>query len=158
MTILIIKRNLLSRVNKGLLPILDYSKHADNASMLNTSPVFAWYVSGLIFDWIRDQGGVETMAKLNQEKSTLLYNFIDQSSFYSNPVSHSYRSWMNIPFILSRKDLDDEFIKSAEDSGLLNLKGHRTVGGMRASVYNAMPIEGVKKLISFMDEFAKLHE
>ena len=157
-TILIIKRNLLSRVNKGLLPILDYSKHAEDVSMLNTSPVFAWYVSGLIFDWIRDQGGVETMAKLNQEKSTLLYNFIDQSSFYSNPVSRSYRSWMNIPFILSRNDLDDEFIKSAEDSGLLNLKGHRTVGGMRASVYNAMPIEGVKKLISFMDEFAKLHE
>ena len=157
-TILIIKRNFLSRVNKGLLPILDYSKHADDASMLNTSPVFAWYVSGLIFDWIKDQGGVETMAKLNQEKSGLLYNFIDQSSFYSNPVSHSYRSWMNIPFILSRKDLDDEFIKSAEDSGLLNLKGHRTVGGMRASVYNAMPIEGVKKLIAFMDEFAKLHE
>jgi len=157
-TILIIKRNLLSRVNKGLLPILDYSKHADDASMLNTSPVFAWYVSGLIFDWIKDQGGVETMAELNQEKSRLLYNFIDQSSFYSNPVSRSYRSWMNIPFILSRKDLDDEFIKSAEDSGLLNLKGHRTVGGMRASVYNAMPIEGVKKLISFMDEFAKLHE
>jgi len=157
-TILIIKRNLLSRVNKGLLPILDYSKHADDASMLNTSPVFAWYVSGLIFDWIKDQGGVETMAELNQEKSRLLYNFIDQSSFYSNPVSRSYRSWMNIPFILSRKDLDDEFIKSAEDSGLLNLKGHRTVGGMRASVYNAMPIEGVKKLIAFMDEFAKLHE
>ena len=157
-TILIIKRNLLSRVNKGLLPILDYSKHADDASMLNTSPVFAWYVSGLIFDWIKDQGGVETMAELNQEKSRLLYNFIDQSSFYSNPVSRSYRSWMNIPFILSRKDLDDEFIRSAEDSGLLNLKGHRTVGGMRASVYNAMPIEGVKKLIAFMDEFAKLHE
>ena len=85
-TILIIKRNLLSRVNKGLLPILDYSKHADDASMLNTSPVFAWYVSGLIFDWIKDQGGVETMAELNQEKSRLLYNFIDQSSFYSNPV------------------------------------------------------------------------
>jgi phosphoserine aminotransferase len=141
-----------------LLPILDYSKHADDASMLNTSPVFAWYVSGLIFDWIRDQGGVEKMAELNQEKSGLLYNFIDQSSFYSNPVSCSYRSWMNIPFILSRNDLDDEFIKSAEDSGLLNLKGHRTVGGMRASVYNAMPIEGVKKLIAFMDEFAKLHE
>jgi phosphoserine aminotransferase len=157
-TILIIKKNLLSRVNKGLLPILDYSRHADDASMLNTSPVFAWYVSGLIFDWIRDQGGVEKMAELNQEKSGLLYNFIDQSSFYSNPVSRSYRSWMNIPFILSRNDLDDEFIKSAEDSGLLNLKGHRTVGGMRASVYNAMPIEGVKKLIAFMDEFAKLHE
>ena len=98
------------------------------------------------------------MAELNQKKSGLLYDFIDKSSFYSNPGSRPYRSWMNIPFILSRKDLDDEFIMSAEDSGLLNLKGHRTVGGMRASVYNAMPIEGVKKLIAFMDEFAKLHE
>lgn len=157
-TILIIKKNLLSRVNKGLLPILDYSKHADDSSMLNTSPVFAWYMSGLVFDWIRDEGGVEKMGQLNHEKSNLLYDFIDLSSFYSNPVSQSYRSWMNIPFIINRKDLDDEFIKSANDSGLLNLKGHRTVGGMRASVYNAMPIEGIKKLIAFMDEFAKLHE
>ena len=157
-TILIIKKNLLSKANKGLLPILDYSKHDDDSSMLNTSPVFAWYMSGLVFDWIRDEGGVEKMGQLNLEKSSLLYDFIDQSSFYTNPVSQSYRSWMNIPFILNRKDLDDEFIQSANDSGLLNLKGHRTVGGMRASVYNAMPIEGIKKLIAFMDEFAKLHE
>ena len=157
-TIVIAKKTLLSEVNHELLPMLDYSVHADEASMLNTSPVFAWYVSGLIFDWIREQGGVERMSQLNQEKSSLLYNYIDQSNFYSNPIAHRYRSWMNIPFILNREDLDDEFLRSAEDEGLLNLKGHRTVGGMRASVYNAMPIEGIKKLIAFMDEFSKLHE
>ncbi len=138
--------------------MFDYSAHAEEASMLNTSPVFSWYVSGLVFDWIAEQGGVEAMGKLNKKKSTLLYDYIDQSSFYSNPVSKSYRSWMNIPFILARKELEDKFNQSAEDVGLFNLKGHRTVGGMRASVYNAMPIEGIKKLITFMDEFAKLHE
>jgi len=157
-TIVIVKNKLLSESNTELLPMFDYMSHANEASMLNTSPVFSWYVSGLIFDWIHEQGGVEEMAKMNKLKSDLLYDFIDQSSFYSNPVSKSYRSWMNIPFTLSMDGLDDEFLKSAEDVGLLNLKGHRTVGGMRASVYNAMPIEGIKKLVSFMDEFAKLHE
>ena len=157
-TIVIVKNKLLSESNTELLPMFDYTSHANEASMLNTSPVFSWYVSGLIFDWIHEQGGVEEMAKMNKLKSDLLYDFIDQSSFYSNPVSKPYRSWMNIPFTLSIDGLDDEFLKSAEEVGLLNLKGHRTVGGMRASVYNAMPIEGIKKLISFMDEFAKLHE
>ena len=158
LTILIIKNKLLSLCNKELLPMFDYSAHAEEASMLNTSPVFSWYVSGLIFDWITEQGGVEMMGKVNMEKSSLLYNYIDESSFYSNPVSKPYRSWMNIPFILARDDLENDFIQSAEDEGLFNLKGHRTVGGMRASVYNAMPIEGIKKLIAFMDDFAKLHE
>lgn len=157
-TIVIVKNELLSKTNKELLPIMDYSAHAEDASMLNTSPVFSWYVSGLIFEWIHKQGGVEKIAQMNKSKSDLLYDYIDQSYFYSNPVSKPYRSWMNIPFTLSREDLDDEFLQCAEEEGLLNLKGHRTVGGMRASVYNAMPIEGIKKLISFMDEFAKLHE
>ena len=98
------------------------------------------------------------MGKVNMEKSSLLYDYIDQSSFYSNPVCKPYRSWMNIPFILARDDLENDFIQNAEDEGLFNLKGHRTVGGMRASVYNAMPIEGIEKLITFMDDFAKLHE
>ena len=158
LTIVIVKNRLLSNSDNELLPMFDYSAHAEEASMLNTSPVFSWYVSGLVFDWIAEQGGVEAMGKLNKKKSTLLYDYIDQSSFYSNPVSKSYRSWMNIPFILARKELEDKFNQSAEDVGLFNLKGHRTVGGMRASVYNAMPIEGIKRLISFMDEFAKLHE
>ena len=158
LTIIIVKNKLLSDSSKQLLPMFDYSAHAEEASMLNTSPVFSWYVSGLVFDWITEQGGVEKMAKLNKEKSDLLYNYIDRSSIYSNPVSKPYRSWMNIPFILARHDLEDKFIQSAEEEGLYNLKGHRTVGGMRASVYNAMPIEGIKKLIAFMDEFAKLHE
>ncbi len=158
LTIVIVKNELLSDSNNELLPMFDYSAHAQEASMLNTSPVFSWYVSGLIFDWIAEQGGVDKMAHVNREKSSLLYNYLDQSNFYSNPVSKPYRSWMNIPFLLSRDDLQDKFVQCAEDEGLFNLKGHRTVGGMRASVYNAMPIEGVKKLIAFMDEFAKLHE
>ena len=158
LTIVIINNKLLYETNNELLPMFDYSAHAEESSMLNTSPVFSWYVSGLVFDWIHDQGGLEMMAKINQEKSSLLYNYLDQSSFYSNPVSKPYRSWMNIPFILTRDDLDKQFIQSAEEEGLFNLKGHRTVGGMRASVYNAMPIEGIKKLITFMDYFAKLHE
>ena len=157
-TIVIVKNKLLSGVNTELLPMFDYSAHANEASMLNTSPVFSWYVSGLVFDWIHEQGGVEEMARINKLKSDLLYDYIDQSEFYKNPVSKPYRSWMNIPFTLSRDGLDDKFLSSAEELGLLNLKGHRTVGGMRASVYNAMPIEGIKRLISFMDEFAKLHE
>ena len=158
LTIVIVKNKLLSGVNTELPPMFDYSAHANEASMLNTSPVFSWYVSGLVFDWIHEQGGVEEMARINKLKSDLLYDFIDQSEFYNNPVSKPYRSWMNIPFTLSRDGLDDKFLSSAEELGLLNLKGHRTVGGMRASVYNAMPIEGIKRLISFMDEFAKLHE
>ena len=145
--------NLLSRVNKGLLPILDYSKHADDSSMLNTSPVFAWYVAGLVFKWILDKGGVSAMGKANQKKAKLLYEYIDKSNLYSNPVDKKYRSWMNIPFILSASSLDERFLNEANKEGLKNLKGHRTVGGMRASVYNAMPIEGVKKLIDFMDYF-----
>ena len=157
LTIVIAKKDFLTRSNNKMLPILNYSDHASEDSMLNTSPVFAWYVSGLIFDWIKEQGGLDKMGVINKKKSDLLYDYIDQSMFYSNPVSPQYRSWMNIPFKLMRDDLDQEFLNSSEEEGLYNLKGHRTVGGMRASVYNAMPIEGIKKLIAFMEEFASVH-
>ncbi len=153
LTIVIAKKDLIENQGTQLPPIMRYEDHSNDNSMLNTSPVFAWYVAGLIFEWIEEQGGLDKMQDSNKLKSQLLYEFIDQSNFYNNPVTPKYRSWINIPFTLSAEDIDDEFLNMAEKSGLHNLKGHRTVGGMRASVYNAMPIEGVEKLISFMKDF-----
>ena len=153
LTIVIIKKDLIENKANQLTPIMRYEDHIKDNSMLNTSPVFAWFVAGLVFEWIEKEGGLKKMADSNKAKSQLLYNFIDQSSLYQNPVKSEYRSWVNIPFTLSVNNLDDEFLSMAEDSGLYNLKGHRSVGGMRASVYNSMPIEGVERLISFMKEF-----
>jgi len=153
LTIVIVKKELLINKAEHLNPIMRYENHAKDKSMLNTSPVFAWYVAGLVFDWIEEQGGLETMARINQKKSQLLYEYIDTSDLYQNPVSKKYRSWVNIPFILKDDTLDPIFLSQAEKSGLYNLKGHRTVGGMRASVYNAMPVEGVEMLITFMKDF-----
>ena len=153
LTIVIVKKELLINKAEHLNPIMRYESHAKDKSMLNTSPVFAWYVAGLVFDWIEEQGGLEAMARINQKKSQLLYEYIDTSDLYQNPVSKKYRSWVNIPFILKDNTLDHIFLSQAEKSGLYNLKGHRTVGGMRASVYNAMPVEGVEMLITFMKDF-----
>ena len=153
LTIVIVKKELINDKAKHLPPLLRYESHSLDNSMLNTSPVFAWYVAGLVFNWIIAQGGLQSMSKLNQEKSSLLYDFIDSSEFYNNPVNPKYRSWVNIPFTLTSNNLDERFLNEASNEGLMNLKGHRTVGGMRASVYNAMPIEGVKKLIAFMENF-----
>jgi len=153
LTIVIIKKELMNEKAEHLNPIMRYKDHAKDKSMLNTSPVFAWYAAGLVFDWIEEQGGLEVMAQINQKKSQLLYEYIDNSNLYKNPVSKKYRSWVNIPFILKDNILDPIFLSQAEKSGLYNLKGHRTVGGMRASVYNAMPVEGVEMLITFMKDF-----
>ena len=153
LTIVIVKKELIRNKAEHLNPIMRYEDHAKDKSMLNTSPVFAWYAAGLVFDWIEEQGGLEAMAQLNQAKSQLLYEYIDNSDLYQNPVSKKYRSWVNIPFILKDKSLYPRFLSQAEKSGLYNLKGHRTVGGMRASVYNAMPVEGVEMLIAFMTDF-----
>ena len=156
LTIVIVRKELLSVGESKpnlLTPIMRYEDHANDNSMLNTSPVFAWFVAGLVFEWIEEQGGLRKMADTNKVKSQLLYDYIDQSSLYQNPVNSKYRSWVNIPFTLSVDNLDDDFLGMANKSGLYNLKGHRTVGGMRASVYNSMPIEGVEKLIFFMKEF-----
>jgi phosphoserine aminotransferase len=125
--------------------------------MLNTPPTFAWYVAGLVFQWIKRQGGLPAMAERNQRKSALLYQAIDASGFYRNPVRPAYRSWMNVPFTLPREELDAVFLKEAEQQGLMNLKGHRSVGGMRASIYNAMPESGVAALVDFMADFARRH-
>ena len=123
--------------------------------MLNTPPTFTWYLLGLVLDWVKSVGGLESIARLNARKAAKLYQAIDCSSFYSNPIEPAYRSRMNIPFILSDQGLDKLFLEKAELEGLTNLKGHRSVGGMRASLYNAMPESGVDCLVAFMGEFER---
>jgi phosphoserine aminotransferase len=125
--------------------------------MYNTPPTYAWYLAGLVFKWLRELGGLEKMAFINERKARLLYDAIDASSFYANPVRPDCRSWMNVPFTLANPDLDAAFLAEAKTNGLLTLKGHRSVGGMRASIYNAMPEAGVKALVDFMAEFERKH-
>ena len=157
LTICIIKNDFLETASTELPDMLQYLKHADSDSMFNTPPTFAWYLSGKVFAWLKDNGGLESMGKINQLKAKNLYDFIDQSNFYSNPVTERNRSIMNVPFLLKNSELDAEFLHEAENAGLLNLKGHRSVGGMRASIYNATPIEAVDALINFMGDFQSKH-
>jgi phosphoserine aminotransferase len=124
---------------------------------LNTPPTYAWYLAGLVFEWLKKKGGLAGMAEINKRKAKKLYDAIDQSSFYKNPVDPPCRSWMNIPFTLADAELDKSFLEQAGKRGLKTLKGHRSVGGMRASIYNAMPEEGIDTLIAFMKEFEKEH-
>lgn len=127
--------------------------------MFNTPNTFAWYLSGLVFKWLKDEiGGLSAMEEINKAKASMLYDFIDSSDFYSNNVDVSCRSRMNVPFFLKNSDLDAEFIAKAKENNLVGLKGHRVLGGMRASLYNAMTIEGVKALVEFMDKFAQEHK
>jgi phosphoserine aminotransferase len=123
--------------------------------MLNTPPTFAWYLAGLVFDWLKDQGGLEVIGERNRRKAELLYSAIDGSDFYTNPVAKPYRSRVNVPFTLAEPERDGEFLTQAEKSGLMNLKGHRSVGGMRASIYNAMSEADVGALVEFMTEFER---
>jgi phosphoserine aminotransferase len=153
LAILIIRRDLLERVGDDVPNILRYKSQADAGSMLNTPPTFAWYAAGLVFAWLKRNGGLSTMAETNQRKAGKLYAAIDGSEFYANPVAPAYRSWMNIPFTLAKPDLDANFLAQATAAGLTNLKGHRSVGGMRASIYNAVPEAAVDALIAFMAEF-----
>jgi len=125
--------------------------------MLNTPPTFSWYIAGLVFAWLKRQGGLARMAEVNKRKADKLYRAIDSSGFYRNPVAPAYRSWMNVPFTLPNADLDAPFLAEAGKAGLSELKGHRSVGGMRASIYNAMPEAGVDALIAFMNDFARRH-
>ncbi len=155
--ILIVRKDLLERAPAGLPPILKYSAHAAEGSMLNTPPTFGWYIAGLVFAWLKQQGGLSAIAEINRRKAERLYQAIDNSGFYANPVAKPYRSWMNVPFTLPREELDAEFLKAAERAGLTNLKGHRSVGGMRASIYNAMTEDGVVALVDFMADFQKRH-
>ena len=155
--VLIVHEGLLGRARPGTPAIWDYKAVADEGSMVNTPPTFSWYFAGLVFKWLRRHGGLAAMGERNRAKAELLYRTIDESEFYKNPVEKSCRSWMNVPFTLAKPQLDSSFISEAQAAGLTNLEGHRSVGGMRASLYNAMTLEGVQALTDFMRAFARRH-
>ncbi len=155
LTIVIVRDDLIGNADSGMPVMFDYKTFADNESMYNTPPTYSWYVAGLVFARGLKRGGMSAIETINQRKAEKLYQAIDDSAFYSNPVEKSCRSWMNVPFILANADLDAAFIEQAAANGLVTLKGHRSVGGMRASIYNAMPEEGVDALIAFMQEFER---
>jgi len=157
LTIVIVRKDLLERQGQKVSPVFNYKAMTEAGSMSNTPPTFAWYVAGKVFKWIKAQGGVDAMASANAKKSQLLYSTIDNSDFYANPVEVNSRSRMNVPFTLANPELDATFLELAEGAGLKNLKGHRSVGGMRASIYNPMPLNGVQVLVDFMHEFEKTH-
>ena len=158
LTIVIVREDLVGHADPRLPVMLDYKTHADNDSMYNTPPTYAIYVAGLVFQMLKRKGGIAQMEKTNIAKSQLLYAAIDASNgFYNCPVNKADRSRMNVPFTLKDANLDGDFLKQADARGLLQLKGHRSVGGMRASIYNAMPLEGVQALVNFMNEFSKSH-
>ena len=152
LTIVIVKEDLIQTENT-LPSMLDYRTHIKNDSLYNTPPSFSIYVAKLVFEWLKDLGGVEAMVKMNEEKAGLLYRTIEESDLFSSPVAVNSRSLTNIPFVTGDKDLDAKFVKEATALGFLNLKGHRSVGGMRASIYNAFPYEGVIELTEFMKAF-----
>ncbi|NNM12573.1 MAG: 3-phosphoserine/phosphohydroxythreonine transaminase [Pseudomonadales bacterium] len=154
LTLVIARRALLGNAHPLTPSMLDYKVHDDAGSMSNTPPAYAWYMAGLVFDWLLEQGGLAAMEAINLRKSSKLYNFIDAHDFYANPVEIASRSRMNVPFTLADSGLDKAFLSGAEERGLLNLKGHRSVGGMRASIYNAVPEAAVDALIGYMQEFA----
>lgn len=155
LTLVIIREDLIGNAMPDMPVMFDYKTHADNASMYNTPPTNSWYLAGLVFKWLKDNGGIKAMQEINQRKAGNLYAAIDNSPFYSNPIDTKYRSWMNVPFILADDSLDKLFIEKAAANGLTTLKGHRSLGGMRASIYNAMPESGVEALIEFMADFEK---
>jgi phosphoserine aminotransferase len=153
LTIVIIKKDLMERADKNLPSMLNFNILAENKSMFNTPPTYAIYISKLVFQWIKDLGGVKEIEKINRHKAARVYDFIDNSKLFKNNVDISFRSMMNIPFTTGSKELDALFVKEAEKKSLVNLQGHKSAGGMRASIYNAMPIEGVESLIKFMKKF-----
>ena len=156
-TVVIVREDLLGQTLPGTPTMFDYKTHADNKSMYNTPPTYSIYIAGLVFKWLKDKGGLQAMERINIAKSQLLYDYLDSTDFYNSPVAPENRSRMNIPFTLKDAALEEEFLKGAKARGLLQLKGHRSVGGMRASIYNAMPIEGVEALIDYMKEFERTH-
>lgn len=153
LTIVIVRKDLLGKAQANCPVMLNYAVQDKNDSLYNTPPCFPIYVSMLVFRWLKSLGGVKAIQKINEEKAGMLYDFIDNSAFYKNNVVKKDRSIMNVPFVTPNADLDAKFVSEASKEGLVSLKGHRLVGGMRASIYNAMPVEGVKKLIDFMKKF-----
>jgi len=154
-TLVIVRKDLLGNARSFCPTMLDWKVMADNGSMYNTPPCYTIYMAGLVFEWLLGIGGLEEMKKLNVKKASLLYDYLDSQSYYKAPVLKDHRSMMNATFVTGDPDLDKKFASDAAKAGLKNLKGHRSVGGMRASIYNAMPYEGVEKLVAFMDDFAK---
>ena len=157
LTIVIVRDDLIDHALPTTPSAFDYKTVADNDSMYNTPPTYAIYIAGLVFRWLKSAGGLSAMAERNRAKAALLYDHLDASSFYTSPVQHDSRSLMNVPFKLRDEALDTAFLKGAAAAGLLQLKGHRSVGGMRASIYNAMPIEGVQALVTYMKAFEAAH-
>ncbi|MGM0553307.1 MAG: 3-phosphoserine/phosphohydroxythreonine transaminase [Pseudomonadota bacterium] len=157
LTVVIVRNDLLKRETGRVPAVLEWALQANNDSMYNTPPTFGWYFAGLVFEWLLEQGGLTRMAEINQRKAEKLYHFVDNSAFYRNPVEPAARSWMNVPFILADDGLDGTFLNEAEAAGLSSLKGHRSVGGMRASIYNAVPESAVDALIEFMADFEQRH-
>ncbi len=157
LTIVIVREDLIGQALPATPSAFDYKTVADNDSMYNTPPTYAIYVAGLVFKWIKAQGGLVAMEAHNRSKAAVLYDFLDTTAFYTAPVAQDCRSLMNVPFKLRDESLDGAFLKGAEARGMVQLKGHRSVGGMRASIYNAMPIEGVRALVAYMKEFEAQH-
>ncbi len=157
LTIVIVRDDLIGQVQPGTPTMLDYKVHADHDSMYNTPPTYAIYIAGLVFKWLKARGGLAAMEKTNILKAAMLYDYLDASDFYNSPVAPADRSRMNIPFTLKNAALDGTFLEQARQHGLLQLKGHKLVGGMRASLYNAMPVEGVQALLQFMQEFERVN-
>ncbi|HYP66720.1 MAG TPA: 3-phosphoserine/phosphohydroxythreonine transaminase [Thiobacillaceae bacterium] len=155
LTIVIVREDLIGQPVAGTPTMFDYKTHADNDSMYNTPPTYGMYIAGLVFQWLKKLGGVAGMEEINVEKARLLYDYLDSTAFYHSPVAKENRSRMNIPFTLKDAALDEAFLKGAKERSLLQLKGHRSVGGMRASIYNAMPREGVMALVDYMKDFEK---
>jgi phosphoserine aminotransferase len=156
LTVVIIREDLIGHAMEKTPTMFNYQTHSDNGSMFNTPPCYSIYVCMLVLDWLKNEiGGLEEMKKINEKKAGILYNFLDNSKLFKGTVVPKDRSLMNIPFITGNDEIDAKFVKEVTAAGFVNLKGHRTVGGMRASIYNAMPVEGVEKLVAFMTEFEK---
>ncbi len=152
-TLVIVREDLLGNTMDITPTMFDYQLHADNDSLYNTPPTYGIYIMKLVLEWIKEKGGVAAVEKINREKAELLYNFLDNSKLFKGTVAKEDRSLMNVPFVTGNEELDAKFVKESKAAGLMNLKGHRSVGGMRASIYNAMPIEGVQALVDFMKKF-----
>jgi phosphoserine aminotransferase len=157
LVLVIVREDLLGKPRRGTPSVFNWTQMATDGSMSNTPPTFGWYIAGLVFQWIENTGGLKAMGERNKRKAGALYGAIDASGFYRNPVAPNCRSLMNVPFTLAKPDLDKTFLAEAKTAGLVNLEGHRSVGGMRASIYNAMPEEGVAALVQFMKEFERRH-
>jgi phosphoserine aminotransferase len=153
LTLVIVRDDLIGYAKEETPSLLDYQTYVDSDSMSNTPPTFSWYVAGLVFEYLLEMGGIKEIEKKNIKKAEMLYHYIDSSNFYSNPVSKDSRSRMNVPFLLKNPALEEKFLTESKYAGFVNLKGHRSVGGMRASIYNAIDVNTVSALIEFMETF-----